>query len=175
MSKIVIDGQELHGGQAGRKYLCSKCKRGIHNYISESKGLVLRCTPGDRERCECLCKSMYSCKYGKLHPYEVKCECAESYIEDKKFSAESDAHFEKIMNAWRKEHEKANPVSKPNKPAAVGKVDSYGVVFHPVSALFHRTGTGDKTRCGLPLTGFVEIKGQVVPDTAKECNECKGE
>ena len=167
MSKVVVGGQELNGGMVGRKYLCSKCKRGIHNYISKEKGLVLRCTSADRERCECTCKSHYSCRYGKLHPYEDECHCEAEHDREHKYSAESERQFQQIMAGWKSSEE---PAPAPKNPT-VQSLDPCRIVFNVVSAIFHKV-EGSKTRCGLGLEGFCEVKGTYVPDTAKWCHVC---
>ena len=87
---VHTGGQELQTSTPNLVYRCSNCKKGIHSYVDAKDGVVLRCTKANEEMCQCLCKVKYQCKYGRLHPYGMDCECKELEFPKRKPTPELD-------------------------------------------------------------------------------------
>ena len=58
-------------------YRCTNCKRGIHSYVDDKQGIVVRCTKTSVDMCECKCRTHFQCEYGKIHAYSTLCKCEE--------------------------------------------------------------------------------------------------
>ena len=58
-----------------KRYYCTNCNKNIHGYVTESGAYIDRCTRSARNTCECRCRHMYVCRYGRLHKHNTPCSC----------------------------------------------------------------------------------------------------
>ena len=69
-------GIDLETTKPTMRFRCGNCKKGIHSYVDAKQGIIIRCNKTHREDCQCPCKTKYQCRFGRLHAYDTKCDCA---------------------------------------------------------------------------------------------------